>query len=173
MKLIQGRNELIPFTRRYPDLKNKQLARDSKVAKRLIEAWDVKRSDDLVFDVFSKECSQLSDPRYWELLKTTWICAGSNERAEQFRKWMRSNRGYKSWFMTPEEQEVYRSLPDKITAYRACNEPDNGIAYTLSLEYANKYKGMFDKETVNIRIVSKDRVFAYINRNDEEELIIL
>lgn len=173
MKLIQGRNELVPFTRRYPNLKHKQLIRDSKVAKRLIEAWDFKRSDKLVFEVFSKEHTQLSDPRYWELLKSTWITAGSNERSEQFRKWMSAKRGYKAWFMSPEEQDVYKLLPDVIVCYRACNEPDNGISYTLSGEYAERYKEMFDKETIKMRYVSKDLVFAYINRNNEEELIVL
>lgn len=173
MKLIQGRNELVPFTRRYPDLKPKQALRDSKIAKRLITAWDVNQSDTEALSIFQKENSQLSDPRYWELLKSVWIIAGSVENKEVFRGWFRSKRGFKHYFMSPEEKAAFDLLPDKITCYRACDGDDGGFSYTLDYEYAEKYRDLFGKELIYQRSVWKEYVFAFINRNAEEELIIL
>lgn len=173
MGIITGRNELIPMTRRYPELKQKQLIRDSKIAKRLITAWDTNQSDTEAIKVFESEHKHLSDPRYWELLKTVWIVTGSIQNADLFRKWMSSKRGYKHYFMSPEEKAHFDSLPDKIVCYRACDGDDGGLSYTLDYEYAEKYRDMFGKELIQQRSVCKEDVFAYIDRNAESELIIL
>lgn len=171
--IIKGRNELIPFTRRYPDLKQKQALRDSKIAKQIITAWDVNKSQEEVLRVFLKDNSQLSNPRYWELLKSVWIICGSLENQEVFRKLMSSTRPFKAYFMSPEEKEAFDNLPEEITAYRACNGDDKGLSYTLSREYAEQYRDMYDKELIHVRKINKVEIFAFINRNAEEELIIL
>lgn len=175
MKLIRGRNELVPFTRRYPDLKPKQLARDSKIAKRLITSWDINKDPEIALNVFIKECSQLSDPRYWELLKSVWIISGSNDNKDVFRILMNSKRPFKHYFMSPEEKEVFDMLPETIICYRACNakDGDGGFSYTLDYEYVEKYRELFDKKFIRQLKISKEKIFAFINRNAEEELIIL
>ncbi len=172
-KTIKGRNELIPFTRRMPNLKEKQKIRDSKIAKRLVAAWDDRQDKDEVFNIWLKEHNQLSDPRYWEMLKTVWILCGSVILAPIFRNFMKSPRGYKSYFMTPEEKAYFDSLPDELTLYRAHNHADNGIAYTLSLSYAVTYQKMYNKALMETRQVKKSECFAYINRNAESEIIVL
>ncbi len=40
---VRGNNEAIPMTRRYPNLPNKALKRDSEIARRIIIAWDLEK----------------------------------------------------------------------------------------------------------------------------------
>lgn len=173
MEIITGRNELIPLTRRYPDLKPKQALRDSKIAKRIITSWDVKREPEETLNIFIKESSQLSHPRYWELMKSVWIIAGGNENKDVFRILMRSKRPFRHYFMTPEETKIFNDLPEDVFCYRACDGEDDGLSYTLDYEYAEKYRDMFGKELIRQRKVNKSDIFAYIDRNAESEVIIL
>lgn len=166
-------NETLQFTRRYPDLREKQRIRDSKIAKAIVQAWDVESNGEKVLQIFTKEHRMLSNPRYWEMLKIVWICCGTTENTDLFRKWMKSDRGYKSYFMTPEEKLIYDSLPQEITCYRACNGVDNGISYTFSKTYAEHYQQIFQRSYIIERVIDKKDCFAYINRNAEDELIIL
>ena len=64
------------MTRRYPDLPRKQLERDSKIAMKIVQAYDIEKDLEKVLDLWRKYHSLLSNPRYWELLKTVWIAAG-------------------------------------------------------------------------------------------------
>lgn len=170
---MKGRNEYIPMTRRYPNLKPKQLLRDSKIAKKIINAGDTEKDEQKLVDIFLKEKELLSHPRYWEILRSVWVVSGSTENAPIFSKLMQSNRPYRNYFMSPEDEHFFNNLPEKFTVYRACNIPDNGISWTLNKKYAESFKHQSFKETILERIVSKSDCFAYINRNDEQEILIL
>ncbi|MCK4816257.1 hypothetical protein KA005_10855 [bacterium] len=162
------------MTRRYPVLKKKVAERDSKIAKRLIQAWDQEKDSEKVLYIFLKEKHLLSHYRYWELMRTVWIIAGSVETAPIFRELMISTRPQKHYFSTPEEANTLRSLPDKVRVYRAQDgHMVDGISWTLTKEYAELYQQQFHKEFVYEREVDRESIFAYINRNGEEELIIL
>lgn len=170
------RNTGIPMTRRYPQLKDKVLRRDSKIVKQIIEAWDVLHSAPLVLKIFQREHAHLSDERYWEILKAVWIIAGSTDlvHGENFFHYFLSDRPAKYYFMTPEEAARKRALPETITVYRACNsEDDGGISWTLSEEYALQFQKAFNKKMIRKETVSSDRVWFLIERNAEEELIIM
>lgn len=170
---MKGRNESVPMTRRYPALTRKQAERDAKIASRLIRAWDVEQDEQKVLDIFGKEHRLLSDPRYWEVLKLVWIVAGSTTNADTFRQYMSSQRGARTYFMTPEEAAFFDELPEEFEVYRACDENDAGISWTLSAEYAESFRAEYGKALVRQRTISKREAFAYIDRNQESEIIIL
>ena len=71
--IIKGNNVLIPMTRRYPKLKRKILERDSKIAKKIIKTWDNDHNSKEVLRIYTVENKNLSNERYWELLRTVWI----------------------------------------------------------------------------------------------------
>ena len=162
------------MTRRYPALKGKVLRRDSKIASRIIQAWDVDHNSEKVLNIFLKEARNLSDERYWELLRTVWIVSGSMSRISIFRELFNSQRPKRNYFSTPEEYAILKVLPEVITVYRATNIPeDAGFSWTLSKRYAIQYAKMFEKSAIIEKRVRKDEIFAYINRNCEEEILIV
>lgn len=172
---MKGNNESIPFTiRTVAYLSNKQRAKDSKLAKRLIYAWDKKQNSSMLLSVFLKEKATVSDYSYWEFLRSVWIMSGGNENEKIFRVLFGSKRKHVSFFMTPEEEKYFSELPEIITVHRACNEGyENGLAWTISLDYALSYQKMFFKEKIVAKKVPKSSCFAYINRNNEKEIVIL
>ncbi len=174
---MQGRNVNVPMTRRYPKLKQKVLLRDSKIAEKIIKAWDLNHSQTEVLRIFVQENKNLSDERYWELLRTVWILCGSIEYNDLFRKLMQSGRKERYYFSTPEEQKKLKEMPDSLQVYRACNSvngiADNGLSWTLSKDYAEWYRQAYSKNTIIKRNINKAQVFAYVDRNNEEEIIVL
>ena len=85
-------NRRTDFTRRIPTgLRDKQMARDSKIAMQLvrIQQEGVSRSEEKMIDLFVRKAKWLSNPRYWELLRTVWVAAGSTETAPLFRMMMK------------------------------------------------------------------------------------
>ena len=174
-------NERSDFTRRIPALKPKQLARDSKIAAQIVRAGEGGtdgNAEAKVLDIFLRKAHLLSNPRYWELMRTVWVAAGSTETAETFRKMMRSSRPCKSWFMTPEDAEALDNMDFPLTVYRAYDkkqypgDTDPGISWTIDKEWCEGYaasKGRVIKE----RQVYRKDIFAYVSRRGEEEIIIL
>lgn len=167
-------NELIPMTRRYPDLPEKVLRRDSKIVMQIARAWDVEQDAEKVLQLFVKNSQKLSSYRYWELLRSVWIVCGSLENAGMFSLLMKAKKPNKHYFSTPEEHDKLRNMPEEINVYRACNKyNDGGLSWTTSLEYARKYQIDFHRNFINMRKVNKSDVFAYIERNNEFEIILL
>src|SRR4051812_3371358 len=108
-------NEAVPMTRRFPNLSSKVLRRDSEIVKRLI---DTENEPEQILSIFLKEHKNLSDERYWELMRTVWVFAGSVETAPTFRKLMMANRKQKYYFSTPEESKKLREMPEVFEVFR-------------------------------------------------------
>lgn len=171
-------NQRTDFTRRIPTgLSPKQLARDSKIAMQIVKAH-MDGEYEKVLDIFYRKAKLLSNPRYWELMRTVWVAAGSTETAHLFRMMMKSNRPCRSWFMTPEDAAALDKMDFPVTVYRAYDAeryPDNsdpGISWTLDEAWCRDYaekKGRIIKQMQ----VYRDQVFAYVSRRGEEEIIIL
>jgi hypothetical protein len=171
---VRGNNELIPMTRRYPNLPQKVLKRDSEIAKKIIYAWDNEHNIQKVLSIYLKENKNFSDERYWEMMRTVWIIAGSVETAPTFRKLMTANRKEKYYFSTPEEAKKLREMPETFDVYRATNgENDGGLSWTVSKEYAEWYKQAYQKDKIICRTVNRKQIFAFIERNKEAEIVIL
>jgi len=169
-----GNNVNIEMTRRYFDLPKKVALRDSKIANQIAVAWDIEQDKDKVFKIYLEKCHLLSTQRYWELLRTVWIVCGSLDNIGIFRLLMRSTKKNRYCFSTPEEAKILREMPDEFFVYRACNkENDGGLSWTYSLDYAERYKQMFEKRHIIKRAIRREDVFALINRNNEYEILTL
>ena len=77
-------NERTDFTRRIPALPEKQLARDAKIVGQIIRAYEA-GDNGAVLDIFRRKARLLSNPRYWEVMRTVWVAVGSTETAPLFR----------------------------------------------------------------------------------------
>lgn len=162
------------MTRRYPKLRKKVLLRDSRIVLKLTRAWDLENDKEKVLAIYLKEKDKLSHERYWELMRTVWIICGSVENSELFKYLMESWRPQKHYFSTPEEAQKLREMDDGFTVYRATNDRnDGGLSWTTSLEYAKEYKEMHNKNEVIWMCIKKSDVFAYIERNNESEILII
>lgn len=161
------------FTRRIPVLSRKQEDIDAKIARRLVYAWDVLHDADRVREVFFKDAHRLSDPRYWEILRSVWVAAGTTDTAELFRPYFLSRRGCKSWFMTVEDAARLDRMQFPIKVWRAYDrEPDPGISWTIDKDWCEAYAKVHNR-SVKEREVNRDEVFAYISRRHESEIVIL
>ena len=170
---ILANNEQVSMTRRFPNLPQKVLRRDSEIVKKIMFAWDLEHDKEKVLSIYLKEHKNLSDERYWELMRTVWVLCGGLDNVETFKKLMKSNRKQKHYFSTPEESKKLRELPENFIVYRACNlENDNGISWTLSRDYAAYYQTTFDKSHILSRKIEKKEVFALIDRNLESEIVL-
>lgn len=169
-------NEAHSFTRRNPTfLTKKQRERDCKIAKQIIQAYDVEFDKRKVMDIFFAKCHLLSDPRYWEMLRSVWTVCGSTDNANQFRKYFTANRRARSWFMTPEDSGYLDSLDYPVTLYRAYNPDtptDEGISWTDDLEWCRKYAQELGR-TIKRQQFMREEIYAYISRRGESEFIIL
>lgn len=165
-------NERTDFTRRIPALPEKQLARDAKIVSQIIRAYEQGRGQE-VLDIFRRKARLLSNPRYWEVMRTVWVAVGSTETAPLFRTLMQSSRTCRSWFMTPEDAAALEAMPFPLTVWRAYDaEPDPGISWTLDEQWCRGYAKAKGRRVKQMQ-VSRDQVFAYVSRRGEEEIIIL
>jgi hypothetical protein len=166
-------NKRLPFTRRIPRLKEKQLIRDSEIAKRLIHALDVLKMPDVALEIFLSEQKRLSDQRFWETMRTLWVTAGKQENYTVFRRLFASKRPHRDWFMTLEDAAYLDALPEEFEVYRAAYpEGDEGLSWTLDKNFVEKYAKDLGRILLT-RKVRKSDVFAYISRRGESEILIL
>ncbi len=161
------------FTRRIPALSNKQLAMDAKIARQLVNAYDVEQSEEKTLDIWFRKSRLLSNPRYWELLRTVWVGVGSTDLADKFRPFFQSKRPCKGWFMTVEDAKTLEEMTFPLKVWRAYDRiPDPGISWTTDFEWCLAYAKAHGRK-VKERLVQRDEVFAYISRRHENEIIIL
>jgi len=183
MAYILAENERRPMTRRIPALPEKQLARDGKIAAQLIRAYEVENDIQKVKDIFFRKAKLLSNPRYWELMRTVWVVAGSTETSNEFRPYFKSARPCKGWFMTVEDAEALENMEFPLTAYRAYDPyydspeglaegGDPGISWTTDKDWCEGYAKAKGR-VIKSRVVERKDIFAYISRRGEEEIMIL
>lgn len=194
-KKLYGMTE---FTRRLPTFRTKkQEQRDARIVGQLIKIWDEQHDCNGLIRYFMSHCAFLTNPIYWETLRTVWVAAGSTETAPLFRPLMQSKRKAQSWFMTVEDKTAFDKMPDMLQLYRAVDrrymiddkdvvvfnpgmkpldktvtEPDPGISWTLDKDWCMEYATVHDR-IVKGRMIEKSKCFAYISRRKEEEIIIL
>ena len=87
-------------------------------------------------------------------------------------------RANKKILMTPEEMEVYDSLPDTLTVYRGVSpgRVENGLSWTANKEkalwFAKRFRSRGRNGVLLSGTVRKKDVLAYLNRRSEDELVI-
>lgn len=194
-------NQRTDFTRRIPTgFSQKQLDRDARIIMQIVRAWDGGDGSDeaarKVLDIYCRKCSLLTNPRYWEVMRTVWVAAGSTETADIFRTMMKSGRPCRSWFMTPEDAQVLDAMEFPLTVCRAFDvcyldgEPDTwpevlspgdivdlpnsdpGISWTIDKDWCIGYAKRKNR-IIRERQVCRSDIFAYVSRRGESEMIIL
>jgi len=169
-----GINTTIPMTARpFPPLSKKQRRRDSEIVKEMCYLHDVLGEKDRMVNVFFENRHRLSDPCFWEMVRSTWIANGKMENLTMIRQLFQSKRPFKMFLMTIEEEAFFNGLPDPVTVYRApASENDYGISWTLSREFVERYAKSTGRQIVE-RTFPKSRITAYFNRRNEQEVIVL
>lgn len=172
-ELVPAYNESHEFTRRKPTyLSKKQEERDNKIARQIAQAYDSGDASRCL-DIFFRKCHLLSNPVYWEILRTVWVGCGSTVLTHRFRPLMLSKRGARSWFMTVEDRKTFDNMKFPIMLYRAYDsEPDEGISWTSDWNWCEKYARMRNRK-IKSRTFNKDEIYAYISRRGENEFLIL
>lgn len=168
-------NEIHDFTHRNPSyLTKKQLERDSKIIKQIIIAHDVECDNEKMLDIFFKKCHLLSNPRFWEVMRTVWCAAGNYSNVDKFKQLMNSSRPAKSWFMTIEDKVTFDCLTYPILLYRAYDAKykDYGISWTSNYDWAMQH-AVNHGLTIKQQVFRKEKIFAYVSRRGEDEFIIL
>jgi hypothetical protein len=76
--------------------------------------------------------------------------------------------------MTPTEKDKLSKLPEEFTVFRGHAEPLlNGISWTINLDIALQYAiGCPRKSLISIGTARKSKVIAFIDRWNEDEIII-
>lgn len=168
-----GFNETVPMTRRKVILSEKQLRKDSDIAKELIYLWDIKHDAEAMLGFFLSERARLSHPRYWELLRTVWLAVGSRNNYTIFRNLFSVKRPWRVFLMTPEEEVFVKKLPECFTVYRAAyGENDGGLSWSLVKEWVEEYAKVHDRIVIE-RVVKKSEITAFFDRRGEYEIVIL
>jgi len=169
-----GVNTNIPMTlRQYPGISKKARRRDNQIVKVIVYLFDVMDRKDEAVEVFFENKHRLSDPCFWEMLRTLWIANGKMKNLPMFRQLFQSRRPFRKFLMTIEEEAVFNSLPEQVTAYRAqASVDDQGISWTLNREVAERLARVYGREIIE-RQLSKSEITAYFNRRNESEIIVL
>jgi len=169
-----GVNTKIPMTLRpFPGLSKKQRIKDDQIVKEICYLHDVVNQKDRAVEVFFENKHRLSDPCYWEILRSMWIANGKMENLLTFRQMFNSKRPFKRYLMTIEEETAFNALPDPVTAFRApAKVGDIGISWTLNREFVERYAKSYGRQIVE-RSFPKSRITAYFNRRNEQEVIVL
>lgn len=170
-------NQHVDFTRRIPALPDKQLARDEKIMLQIVRAYEA-GDNHQVLDIFFRKAKLLSNPRYWEVMRTVWVAAGSTYTSHIFRTFMKSSRPCRSWFMTPEDAAALDAMQFPLTVWRAYDadlyddDEDPGISWTIDEQWCREYAQQKGRQVKSRQVERKD-IFAYVSRRGEEEIIIL
>ena len=167
-------NESHEFTRRLPTYITRQQAeRDAKIARQLIVAHDIDCDTDKVLNIWFTKSRLLSNPAYWEILRTVWVAVGDTSLVPKFLPYFRSKRGARSWFMTVEDAATLDAMQFPIQLWRAYDDDnDIGISWTRDKEWCEGYARSRNRR-VKTALFNRTDIFAYISRRGEEEFIIL
>ena len=124
---------------------------------------------------FKEKSSAMSDSFYWFCLSTLWVDDPNGADIATWKQMFSARRSNKEIsLMKPSELKTLKSLPNKITVYRA-QKPDelDWISYTTSLKVLLQF-ARINRSTRTIRgTVKKRDITALFTRRDESEVLIL
>lgn len=126
---------------------------------------------------FMQNMPSMSDADYWEQLGDVWT--DSENIWQDYSLWHRlleSKKPHRECFMCKDERTAFAKLPDVLTVYRGYVPRKNrrGMSYTLNPEKAHWFANRYGPNGQVVTLtVPKGEVFAYINRRQEEEIIIV
>jgi hypothetical protein len=161
---------------------NAQYAKKLKAVEKAIDDKDYKQSVWLVekpyrIEAFIKIADDLLDTQYWRLLSEIWI--DTENQWQNLGKWkelLSSNRSSRHYLMGEDEDNLLRSLPEKVTIYRGCQKRINedGLSWSLDKSIAKFFANRFGKKGIILKkTVSKKDIVALLTGRGESEVIFL
>lgn len=124
---------------------------------------------------FARYAYRLSDYGYWFLLSTLWVSYTGWSDLELWKQLFSSSGGSRTTsIMKPSELNVFRSLGDQLTLYRAHrSEERDWISYTLvpvkAAEFAARRGVDYVKE---YRVAKADAMCLFLRRGEFEVLVL-
>lgn len=112
-----------------------------------------------------------SAPEYWQLTANVWVDSENIEQMmDDWSALFGDCTGF--WLGTDEERAEFDALPDPIPAWRGMID-DGGWSYSTCKTTAQWFADRFDGGHTLIRdFIPKDRVFGYLTRRGESELLV-
>lgn len=178
-----GDTQFIDITKSEEDLRRARnaFAKTIDNAKTVNEIFlDMRMAYHLTF--FDMIKTFLSPKDYGEILADIWchtenpngdVNVPPSESAKLFEK------AEKRYMMDEEEMERYNSLPDKFKVYRGvgAGRVRNGLSWTDNVDKAKWFAERFNdwgagSGYVLVGMAEKKDVLAYLNKRDEDELVI-
>ena len=126
-------------------------------------------------EAFMEVERNLSDEDYWKILGEVWT--DSENIWQNKHVWavlFMSQRSGRENFMNEEERELFEKLPETLTIHRGYQPRKNktGFSFTLDKKKAEWFADRFFKDgDVVTKKVQKSKVFAYLTRRNESEII--
>jgi hypothetical protein len=112
------------------------------------------------------------DSTFWQILASLWIENGTTVRLDDWRRLFLSARRNRHKLMKKHDRQTWRSLPNKVTAYRAAAPGENldfMISWTIDRSFLERvYRG---REIIS-RVIPREQIIAYFDRRGERELIV-
>jgi hypothetical protein len=126
-------------------------------------------------EAFIKIADKLSDTDYWKLLSDVWIDT-ENQYAylKEWKRLLSSKRPNRHYMMTEEEDNLLRSLANKVTIYRGCQKGinENGLSWTLDKSKAQFFANRFGKKGIILeRTIPRSDIIAVLTGRNEFEII--
>jgi len=125
--------------------------------------------------LFSRYAYRLTDYGYWFLLSTLWVSYCEHSDLEEWKRMFSSARSNRETsVMKPSELEVWRSLGEPLTLFRA-HRPDeqDWICYTLFAQEAAKFARRREVDKVSEYRVAKSDALCFFMRRGEFEVLVL
>jgi hypothetical protein len=132
----------------------------------------------------------LDDAEYWVLLRSVWISTETTyPHTAEWLALLQASRPDREALMSPEDREVFDSLPETLTVFRGCDSAAGarGLSWTTDLERAVKFAhyscgprrlifGGRKHYRAFPRVMGgtceKSDVLAYFNERGEQEIVI-
>ena len=133
-------------------------------------------------EAFMEIAYDTHSPEYWSI--AGWIWEDTENQWQYVSEWqdvLSSERDQKEYFMTSDEQQFLKSMPDEVEIYRGCFEGinDEGLSWTLDKSIAEMFsqhrhfKRKGDWESIILsQTVSKEDIFAIKLGRKESEVIL-
>jgi len=126
-------------------------------------------------NAFTRYAYRLSDYGYWFLLSTLWVSYTGWSDLELWKQLFSSSRGSQATsIMKPSELDVFRSLGDQLTLYRAHRSGETDwISYTLSPMKAAEFAARRGVDQVKeYRVAKVDALCLFLRRGEFEILVL-
>lgn len=172
----------VPYSEQMNALSNKQYELKKKKTE---EYLNEKKYASYVFiherpyrlQAFMEIYDQLKPKEYWEILADIWTDSENIwQNKSTYKELFSHHPKHKNHFMSKEDRKVFNSLPEQVVVYRGYwqGKNKNGFSYTIDKEMAEWFANRFSKNgKVLQRTVSKDKIIAYTNGRNEQEVIII